>query len=218
VVSNFKGPHDAAGKDVKEELRKQELGGIRTPNAYMGFVNSVTYVEKSTTWKEHENNRDPQLKKKGKNGIDERTCFFIVETEEELEAKSALHPSRIILCDRTNILDTANKKAVKGTTKIHQVCTIQSQEATNIANKEGKVLVAISDCYCACQHCHIGNTHLCKYSGLNNERMEKMKPNREIPSSSFGSESVTKDDIDDDSDDEGDDSDANSDAAFELLS
>lgn len=139
----FKGPHDAVGTDVKEGIKKLEFLGIRSPTAYAAFKNCIDYFDKSedyTRWKELEKNGDPQLERKGKFGVNTRHFLFAVKTEEQQNKLSLLHHGRIILCDRTNVLeDTHNKKAAfKGAVNVHQVSTIKTASAAAITKQQGR--------------------------------------------------------------------------------
>ena len=49
--------------------------------------------------------------------MDSRIVWFVVETKEERDRLSILYPGRVLLCDRTFIMDTyGSKKHVEGTT------------------------------------------------------------------------------------------------------
>ena len=124
VVDNFKGVHDAVGKDCAQLIKNLELIGIRSPNAEAVFKNCYERLEKSdehTEWKGYEKEKDGRLKNKGRFGMDRRTVWFVVETKEEHERLSLRYPGRILLCDRSFVLDTHTGKAVEGTQQMHEL-------------------------------------------------------------------------------------------------
>ena len=122
-MENFKGYHDSVGKDPAQLVRALELVGIRSPNAYSVFENCYNRLQKTrdqTEWQEFERNRDKRLRNKGRFGMDTRTVWFVVETKADQERLSVKYPGRILLCDRSFVLDTHAKKAVDDTTRLHE--------------------------------------------------------------------------------------------------
>ncbi len=82
VVSNFKGVHDAVGKDVTAFVSKLELGTAnsstargttRSATAYKAFENCILHgldrPVQSPHWNEFEANQDPRIEAKGTYGI-----------------------------------------------------------------------------------------------------------------------------------------------------
>ena len=127
VVDNFKGAHDSYGKDPKRFISKQELNLMRSPNALGAFIicNSAMRIDtkEDNKWKDYEKNQDVRLKGKGTYGMDGRYFYMVVETQNDLEALSQHFPGQVILCNRKKIEDTVNKAPIKGTTKLHEVCS-----------------------------------------------------------------------------------------------
>jgi len=126
VVDNFKGNHDAVGKGPAHLVRTLELMGIRSPNAFMVFVNCMERLEQTpaqTMWKEYEKNGDAHIKNKGVYGMDSRTVWFVVETLDEFNTLSAKYPGRIVFVNRAFTFDTHNAKSFNGTTDFHEVCS-----------------------------------------------------------------------------------------------
>jgi hypothetical protein len=135
VVDNFKGIHDAVGKDPAHLVRGLELMGIRSANAYQVFINCsrcLQRTEDETKWKEYVRNRDYRLVQKGRFGINTRTCWFVVETQEDFDRLSVLHPNRVLLVDRSYIQDTQGEKAIDGTTLLHEVTSWAEEEPTTM--------------------------------------------------------------------------------------
>ena len=157
VVDNFKGAHDAYGKVPKRHVAEQELNGNRSPNGEGVFrtcFRNLTVTETTGTrnnWSEFERNKDRRLKGKGTYGMDARYFYFVVETKEEKEALICEFPDNIIHCDRTNILDTKGGKAIKGTTKLHEVRSMTYDKTTPHQNT---VPLVISDLPCECLICN----------------------------------------------------------------
>ena len=52
--------------------------------------------------------------------MDTRTVWFAVETKDEQDRLSLKYPGRILLCNRTFVLDTHSGKAVEGTQRMHE--------------------------------------------------------------------------------------------------
>jgi hypothetical protein len=123
VVDQFKGNHDAVGKDPARAIRAMELSGKRTASAKDVFVN-CRVLEKSrddTKWSVMEQRGDIALKDKGKYGMDTRTVWFVCETQAEFEQMNAQYPGKILLCDRTFVLDTHNGQSIPQTSDLHEV-------------------------------------------------------------------------------------------------
>ena len=102
VVDNFKGYHDAVGKDPAHLVRTLELAGIRSPTAFKVFENCFQRLQKTdedTEWRMLEANKDKRLKAKGVYDMDTRSVFFVVKTAEEQARLSRKYPGRILLCD-----------------------------------------------------------------------------------------------------------------------
>lgn len=179
VVSNFKGPHDAVGKDVKECIMKRELEGIRSANGLAAFETCIQYFEvekEKPKWKECEGTNDPLLQSKGIYGPDTCTFLFAVETKEKFDELSVRHPGCIIMCDRENILDTHNgRPAFKGTVNMHQINNIKSDEATELRPLR-KFPVYISDLFCECMKCRTDKEGECKFKNWKNKRRVVMMP------------------------------------------
>ena len=130
VVDNFKGYHDAIGKDPARLVKALELMGIRSPNALGVFKNCTEHLQKThgqTKWKQCEVDKDARLKKKGRFGMDSRTVWFVAETREEQDKLLVEHPGKILLCDRSFILDTRGHQAVDNTTQLHEFRSVAEQ-------------------------------------------------------------------------------------------
>ncbi len=66
VVDNFKGIHDAVGKDPSRTVKELENIDIRSPTAFMVFVNCIQHLETfETKWKKMEKERDIRIRLKG---------------------------------------------------------------------------------------------------------------------------------------------------------
>ena len=60
VVDNFKGFHDAVGKDPAHLVRTKELEGVRSPTGLAVFENCKELLKKTATkWKRYEESNDP---------------------------------------------------------------------------------------------------------------------------------------------------------------
>jgi len=138
VVDNFKGNHDAVGKDPSRKVKELELQGTRSPNAWMVFLNCDKHLATTDThWRKYEREGDARLKHKGHYGMDSRTVWYVVENEEDRVRRVADQPDlagRILVCDRTFIQDTVGGKCIKDTTQLHEVRSV----ATSVPpTKEG---------------------------------------------------------------------------------
>lgn len=179
VVSNFKGVHDAVGKDVTSFLTKLKLGKAnsdtaegmtRTPTAFRGFENCIFHgldrPEQNEHWKTFEVTHDFRLKAKGTFAIDSRRFWFAVESVEEQERLSLAYPGRIILCDRTHVIDThTHRIAFPSTVNLHQVNTVDAGHLDN------RYMVNLLDRYCICKECRIDpKSKACKFVDYKHQR------------------------------------------------
>ena len=150
VVDNFKGFHDAIGKDPAQMTKMLELIGIRSPNAEAVFKNCYQRLQKTreqTEWRGYELNRDARLQNKGRFGMDTRTVWFVVETKEDQDRLQVKYPGRILLCDRTFVLDTQSDKAIEGTMQMHELRSIAVSVPT-IHPRKWPARVANLPCNC----------------------------------------------------------------------
>ena len=83
IVDQFKGNHDAVGKDPARVIRAQELSENRSATAEDAFVNThcLEKTREETKWSAMEEHGDVALKVKGKYGMDSRTIWFIAEDQ-----------------------------------------------------------------------------------------------------------------------------------------
>ena len=184
VVSQFKGPHDAAGKDVGRTLAKLEKKGIRSPNAYTAFVNlneefnSEMNRAKRTNWKEleaswMEDSQDERIANKGVFSMDSRTVCFVGETPEEVDAKKNENPDQsnlMILCDRTQTCNAQD--ALHGTSKIHEVCSRPERDPSKLPRQ---YIGQFADLMCACTQCFNNTDRVnnnCPYKKFTRPRAE----------------------------------------------
>lgn len=127
VVDNFKGIHDVVGKDPNRTVRELETVGIRSPTAFMVFVNCIQHLEKfETKWDVMEKARDRRLILKGMFGYNSREMYFVVETKKDFDRLVDQYPGRILLCDRSIIQDTLQHKCIEGTMQLHEVRSIET--------------------------------------------------------------------------------------------
>ena len=165
VVDNFKGIHDAVGKDPAHLVRSLELIGIRSKNAYAVFENCsrcLQQTEDETKWKGYETKKEWRLRNKGSFGINTRTCWFLVDTREQLAYFSLKYPGRILLVDRSQIQDTLGEKPIDGTTLLHEVCSVATDVPTSLP-RIWKAMIA--NLPCNCPHCTLDPINvLCPYS------------------------------------------------------
>jgi hypothetical protein len=127
VVDNFKGIHDAIGKEPSRVVKELENQDIRSPNAFSVFVNCIKHLETfETKWTKLEQNEDIRLKEKKRFGIDERVMYFAVEDLAIFNRLKVQYPGRIIFCNREVIQDTVGEKAIDGTTGLHEVRSVHS--------------------------------------------------------------------------------------------
>ena len=76
VVDNFKGIHDAVGKDPAHLVRSLELMNIRSPTGFAVFENCYKFLQKTrddTKWLAYEIANDARLKNKKRWEMDSRT-------------------------------------------------------------------------------------------------------------------------------------------------
>ena len=101
--------------------------------------------------------------------MDTRTCWFVVEEQEESTRLSLLYPGRILLLDRSYIHDTQGEKALDGTTLLHEVISVAKEVPTNLP-RIWPALVA--NLPCNCKHCTVTpiNTE-CSYSPWRKARL-----------------------------------------------
>lgn len=178
VVDNFKGVWDGLGKILADHIRKLEM--ITPPRhsetGYDVFRNCLgskaeggfeeTQVAK---WKRYEENKDAQLKTKGRYGMDSRKVYFVAETQAEFDRLAPLHPGRILLCDRSFVLDTYQQMPIKHTTELHEVSSV----ATEIPTEHPRRWPAnVADLPCHCKYCVVNpGDDRCKYSVWCNRRV-----------------------------------------------
>ena len=82
--------------------------------------------------------------------MDTRTIWFVVETEEERSKLAATYGDRILLCDRSFILDTNKGNSLDNTTELHEV----RSSATTIPAEHPRVWPAtVSNLPCNCTRC-----------------------------------------------------------------
>lgn len=174
VVDNFKGFHDSVGKDVAHLIRTLELKMVRSKNAYEVFVNCFKRLQQDVSdWQRCEREGDPQLKNKGTYGMDSRRVWFVVETQAELERLSLEYPGRILLCDRSFILDTHKKHHLKETTLLHEVRSVDTSVPTSHPRK-WQVKTSVFPCNCV--QCVVDpDNDKCSYSCWRNTRLEHMQ-------------------------------------------
>ena len=90
------------------------------------------------------------MKNKGKYGMDARTVWFVVETREDQVELSWKYPGRILLCDRSFIPDTYNKKSINNTMSLHKVRSTATSVPTSHPHKWP---ATVSYLPCNCRHC-----------------------------------------------------------------
>jgi len=157
VEANFKGWHDAVGKDPAMKIRQLELEGVRSPTALKVFENCKTHLEKThdtSKWRKMEEDGDARLEQKGRYGMDSRRVWFVVEDEEEQQRLLAKYPGRILLCTRAKIQDTKGRKCVNESMKTHEVVSMLT-EVPDVRPTDGNRVWPIKKARlpCNCQHC-----------------------------------------------------------------
>eukprot|EP00956_Cyclotella_meneghiniana_P028855 scaffold68305_cov22-Cyclotella_meneghiniana.AAC.1 len=158
VVDQFKGNHDAVGKDAAVLVRSLELAGIRSPNAEMVFVNChrLETRHEESEWHDYEIRGDVALKRKGIYGMNSRTVHFVVESQEEFDRLNPLYPGKILLCDRSYTLDTHAKKPVPNTTQLHEVRSVATAVPTELPRVWPMI---VSFLPCNCKYCIDGEVY-----------------------------------------------------------
>jgi hypothetical protein len=181
VVDQFKGNHDAVGKDPARLIRSLELSGIRSENGRMVFKNCHRLEKRGedSEWLELERRKDIRLKRKGKYGMDSRTVWFVVETEEEYNELHAQYPGKILRCDRTFILDAQGKAAMPESTKLHEIRSV----ATAVPSGFHRVWpVHLSYLPCNCTSCIVDDV----YYPLNNDCRMRLWRNTIVHNAKIG--------------------------------
>ena len=98
-----------------------------------------------------------------------QTCWFVVETQEQLEYFSLKYPGRIRLVDRSQIQDTLGEKPIDGTTLLHEVCSVATDVPTSLP-RIWKAMIA--NLRCNCPHCILDPINvLCPYSPWRKARL-----------------------------------------------
>ena len=95
--------------------------------------------------------KDKRLKNKGKYGMDSRTVWFVAESKEDQDRLQVEYPGKILLCDRTFVLDTQGKKAIANTTQLHEVRSVAEEVPPDHPRKWP---VHTARLPCKCIHCH----------------------------------------------------------------
>ena len=135
VVDNFKGVHDAVGKDPAFLVRGLELVCICSKNAYQVFQNCtqcLTRTDDDTKWKDYKNNKDEKLKRKGGFRMSTRTCWMVVEEKEKYDEYLLRYPGRVLFIDRSFTQDTQGEKTLEGTTLLHEVASCATEVPTTL--------------------------------------------------------------------------------------
>lgn len=176
VVDNFKGNHDAVGKDPARLIKSVELSGIRSETALKVFVNChrLDKSREDSEWIRYENENDIALKRKGKYGMDTHTVWYVVEEKEEYDRLIVKYPERVLLIDRDFVMDTFGKKSIQNTSKLHEICS----EATHIPAALPSIWpIRLSNLPCNCVHCILDpfNTE-CKLITWRETRVHNLKP------------------------------------------
>ena len=114
-----------------------------------------------------------RLKNKGRYGMDSCECNFVVETKEDFDRLSSEYPGKVLLCDRTFVLDTRGHDSVEGTKELHEV----RSTATSIPSDHPRAWPAtISSMPCNCVHCIVDpRKNSCKYRAWRRTRDTEIK-------------------------------------------
>ena len=173
VSCNFKGPHDAVGKEPAQLAKREELTENRSSSAYEVFelcINKLEKTKNDTPWKGYEEQCNIRLKRKGVYGMDTRRVWFVTETEEKRQELLTKHPGRILLCDRSFILDS---QTIKGTNHLHEIRSI----ATNVPTTHPLIWeVATYRLPCNCVHCYKDpHNNECPFTKWRRPRKVKMQ-------------------------------------------
>jgi len=93
--------------------------------------------------------------------MDTRTVWFVVETIQEQQRLEQLYPDRILLCDRTFVLDKMSDKAIEGTNQMHELRSVAIEvPLLHPITWPGKV----ANLPCNCIPCFEDpNNEICKY-------------------------------------------------------
>ena len=175
VVDNFKGNHDAVGKDPARLIRSLELSGIRSESAYKVFANRHRLEKKreDSEWLEYEIRGDVALKRKGKYGMDSRTVWYVVESQEEYDRLSVQYHGRVLLCDRTFTLDTLGGKSIPDNKSLHEVRSVATQVPEELPYTWP---LRLSNLPCNCKYCVVNpSNNDCKISTWRRTRDYNMK-------------------------------------------
>ena len=105
--------------------------------------------------------------------MDSRRVWFVVETKEEFDRLSLKYPGRILLCDRTFIMDTHAKKYISDTTLLHEIRSFDTSVPTS---RPRTWQVYVSNLPCVCKHCIIDPDYtLCTFAVWRNTRLANMQ-------------------------------------------
>ena len=152
VVDNFEGVHDAVGKDPVFLVCGLELVGIQSKNAYQVFQNCIRCLSRTdddTKWKEYTNNKDERLKRKGRFGMNTRTCWVVCEEKEKYDEYLSWYPVQVLFVDRSCTHDIHGEKALDGTTLLHKVASCVTEIPTTLP----RIWPAkVANLPCNCQH------------------------------------------------------------------
>ena len=145
----------------------------------MVFVNCHNRLQQTpddTKWKAYESTGDVRLEDKGKYGMDSRIVWFVVETRELYDSLSVEYPGKILLCDRSFILDTHKNVAIDGTTKLHEVSSTVPVIPELKPFEPRKWPVIVSDLPCNCQHYIVNReNNQCIYKAWRKTRLANMQ-------------------------------------------
>ena len=128
-------------------------------------------------WLELERRKDIRLKRKGKYGMDSRTVWFVVESQDDFNELNPQYPGKILLCDRTFVLDTQGKSSMPESTKLHEIRSI----ATEVPSGFHRVWpVQLSHLPCNCMSCivddvYFPNNNQCRMRQWRNTVVHKAK-------------------------------------------
>ena len=186
VPDNFKGNHDAVGKDPSIKVRMLEELNIRSRNAFEVFLNMSKYLaseREDSEWIKFENEKNASLRFKGRHGMDSRRCRYVTETQLERQVAIQKAPEslrdHIILCDRSHIQDTNKRQAVAKSHKIHQVKSTVTDAnlpkwPSNKGPREWNAQRSFLPCYCV--RCNDANDIIpCKFAPWRNTKDIVMK-------------------------------------------
>lgn len=192
VVDQFKGIHDAYGKEPSRMVRELERGGIRSATGEDVFINLHAHIERQKSpWKEYEcaeDGCDVRILNQERFWLDTRWIWFVTESREEQERLLLTYPGRVLLCDRSLKADTVNGNAIKDTTKLHQVTLISTdvplcyrgkiQHGKSNPTIQGLVHVwpvAVANLPCHCCNCQANQSDDCNFLRWRKPRIVEMK-------------------------------------------